>query len=159
MFFFPYTSAQFLNDSVFVDYGGMTGTSVQAQRNAAYAMAERKMSEYLETYLLPTTITGTYSFGLYDRWIKLDNTFVERVDLVRLFDETENNYHSISGTAEKRWEVNGYIYEYGSFGMTVSARNEKKPSGYYGSYFQIWERSDSTYKLKYIIWNLDHYPN
>jgi ketosteroid isomerase-like protein len=68
-------------------------------------------------------------------------------------------YHSISGTAEKRWEVNGYIYEYGSFGMTVSSRDEKKPSGYFGSYFQIWERSDSTYKLKYIIWNLDHYPN
>lgn len=101
MQFFPYTSAQFLDDAVFLFYGGMTGTSSQAQRNAAYAMSERTMSEYLETFLKPTIVTGTYSFGIDNRWIELDHTYVERIDIVRLWDETETNYHTISGTANR----------------------------------------------------------
>ncbi|NQV36601.1 MAG: hypothetical protein HQ509_01200 [Candidatus Marinimicrobia bacterium] len=76
--------------------------------------------------------------------------------------KTENKiglkYHSINGTPEKRWESNGLIYDYGSFGMIVSSKTDKKPDGYYGSYFQIWEPSGSSYKLKYVIWNLDHNP-
>ncbi len=67
-------------------------------------------------------------------------------------------YHSINGLPEKRWESDGLIYEYGSFGMTVSSKSDDKPKGYYGSYFQIWEPSGSSYRLKYVIWNLDHYP-
>jgi len=67
-------------------------------------------------------------------------------------------YHAFSGKYEKRWEQGGYIYEYGSFGMTVSTRDDKKPSGYYGSYFQICEPVGTSYKVKYVIWNLDHNP-
>lgn len=56
---YPYNSAQILNDSVFLAYGGMTGTSTSAQRQAAYLLAESQMTEHLSTFLVPTIITGT----------------------------------------------------------------------------------------------------
>jgi hypothetical protein len=57
---YPYNSAQILTDTVFLAYGGETGTSTSAQRNAAYFIAEKQMTEHLDTFLLPTTVTGTY---------------------------------------------------------------------------------------------------
>ena len=74
--------------------------------------------------------------------------------------EKEQNfkYHSFSSTAEKRWKVDGEIYEYGSFGMAISYNSVEKPVAYYGSYFQIWELVEGSYKIKYAIWNLDHNP-
>lgn len=102
MQYYPYSSAQFLNDTVFQNYGGSTGSSASLQRNAAYLIAEKKMSEYLDTFLLPTTITGTFPHGLYNRRIELDHTHVNRVSLVRFFDEQEDVYHSITGTANSQ---------------------------------------------------------
>ena len=74
--------------------------------------------------------------------------------------EKEQNmkYHSFSSQVEKRWEVDGDIYEYGSFGMSFSFNAVEKPFAYYGSYFQIWELVEGSYKIKYAIWNLDHNP-
>src|SRR3972149_6613329 len=56
---YPYYSAQILTDSVFLKYGGQTGTSTQGQRDAAYLLGEEQMTEHLSTFLVPTTITGT----------------------------------------------------------------------------------------------------
>lgn len=67
-------------------------------------------------------------------------------------------YQSFSSQVEKRWEADGDIYEYGSFGMSFSFNSVEKPVAYYGSYFQIWELVDGSYKIKYSIWNLDHNP-
>lgn len=56
---YPYYSAQVLTDAVFTQYGGQTGTSTVAQRQAAYLLAEEQMTEHLMSFLLPTIITGT----------------------------------------------------------------------------------------------------
>jgi hypothetical protein len=56
---FPYYSPQVLTDQIFVDYGGMTGTSTSAQRQAAFLMAEKQMTEHLFAFLVPTIITGS----------------------------------------------------------------------------------------------------
>jgi hypothetical protein len=56
---YPYYSAQILSDSVFTMYGGQTGSSTSAQRQAAYLIAEQKMTEHLSAFLVPTIITGT----------------------------------------------------------------------------------------------------
>ena len=56
---YPYYSPQILTDSVFLKYGGQTGTSTQGQRDAAYLLAEEQMTEHLSTFLVPTVITGT----------------------------------------------------------------------------------------------------
>lgn len=55
-----YNTPQILTDSLFLLYGGQTGTSSSVQREAAYVMAEEQMVEYLQSYLTPTIVTGTY---------------------------------------------------------------------------------------------------
>ena len=68
-------------------------------------------------------------------------------------------YHSFNGTPEKRWMVNNDVFERGTFGMSVSTKDDPKPKAYYGSYFQIWKKQpDGKYKISYNIWNLDFNP-
>jgi ketosteroid isomerase-like protein len=68
-------------------------------------------------------------------------------------------YHSFTATAEKRWICGNEIFEYGTFGMALSSKENSHPKAYYGSYFQIWqEHEDGTFKFKYNIWNLDFNP-
>lgn len=57
---YPYSSAFIINDNTYVAYGGHTGTSTAAQRNAAYLIAEKQMSSHLGTFLKPTIVTGTF---------------------------------------------------------------------------------------------------
>lgn len=54
------TSPSVLTDAIFTAYGGQTGTSTAAQRNAAYAMAEQFATDEIGTFLTPTTVTGTF---------------------------------------------------------------------------------------------------
>lgn len=68
-------------------------------------------------------------------------------------------YHSFNGNVEKRWQHGNDIYEYGSFGLSISEKKSPKPSAFYGSYFQIWQKQkDGTYLISYAIWNLDFNP-
>jgi hypothetical protein len=57
---YPFSSPFLLSDSVFINYGGKTGTSTAFARNAAYFIAEKEMSSHLQTLLKPTNITGSY---------------------------------------------------------------------------------------------------
>ena len=57
---YPHSNAIILDDDTFITYGGETGTSTQAQRDAAYLGAEKRVTNYIGTFLLPTTVTGTY---------------------------------------------------------------------------------------------------
>jgi len=57
---YPYNTPQILNDSQFLLYGGRTGTSSDFQREIAYSLAEEQMTEYINAFILPTTVTGTY---------------------------------------------------------------------------------------------------
>lgn len=67
-----------MNDSVFLLYGGQTGTSSQAQRDIAYTLAEEQMVEYLTSYLTPTIVTGTH-FYRGQNVLELDYGWVTRV--------------------------------------------------------------------------------
>lgn len=57
---YPYFSPRVLTDSIFLLYGGHSGTSSAAQRQIAYLLAEEQVTEYLNTFLVPTVVTGTY---------------------------------------------------------------------------------------------------
>lgn len=79
--FFPYlvTGAAILTDNIFVTYGGQTGTSTVAQRNSAYQIAEQFAIEEIGTFLVPTTLTGTFAWPSYpERW-QLPHTHVRSV--------------------------------------------------------------------------------
>ena len=56
---YPYFTPQVLSDDIFVLYGGQTGSSTPAQRQAAYLLSEEQMTEHLSSFLVPTIITGT----------------------------------------------------------------------------------------------------
>jgi hypothetical protein len=60
---FPYSSPQILNDSRFLSFGGQTGTSSAAMRQAAYLIAEEDVSFDIGSYLLPTIVTGQYPYN------------------------------------------------------------------------------------------------
>lgn len=59
---YPYFSPIVMTDNIFLTYGGQTGTSTTLQRQIAYGLAEEQMTEYLSTFLIPTTTTGTYFY-------------------------------------------------------------------------------------------------
>ena len=99
MNFYPYSYPIIMTDDLFVLYGGHTGTTTSAQRSVAYTLAEQAASADLGTLLLPTIVTGTYNFHELKPFIILDHAYVNNVPLVRFFDVDENNYHTISGTA------------------------------------------------------------
>ena len=68
---YPLNAPCILNDATFVQYGGHTGSSVAAQRNAAYLMAEMAASRDLSTLMMPVIVTGTYHIQSYSyaEWI------------------------------------------------------------------------------------------
>jgi hypothetical protein len=95
---YPYTSNIILTDVLFNEYGGDAELGTYGQRKASYYIAERQLSEDLETYLLPTIVTGTYLFVPTDKFLILDNSWVIRVIKTSFIDEKESVYWSQLGT-------------------------------------------------------------
>jgi len=98
MNFYPYDYPLILTDSIFTTYGGNTGSSVSAQRQAAYVIAEEFVSDDIGSFLLPTIITGTFLY-IPHRMLILDNSYISRVILTRFISEDETIYSTVSGTA------------------------------------------------------------
>ena len=57
---FPYFSPHVMTDTIYVEMGGHVGTSSPSQRQAAYLIAEKQMTQQIGTFLLLETITGTF---------------------------------------------------------------------------------------------------
>lgn len=93
---YPYSSPIILNDAIFEEFGNNLDTTTPATRQHAYYIAEKKTTEYLETFLLPTTVTGTYS---YNPSILLDHAYVSAINVVQFLDNKEYVYWSQTGTA------------------------------------------------------------
>jgi ketosteroid isomerase-like protein len=67
-----------------------------------------------------------------------------------------NSFHA---KADKMWGCNNNIYEYGTYGLSITSNVTKHPYAFSGSYFMIWERqNDKSYLIKYMISNLDFNP-
>jgi hypothetical protein len=95
---YPYSKPIILTDALFSDYGGHIANSLDGQRNAAYLISEQQLSEDLETYLLPTIITGTYSYNPTDKFLILENTYVTKIISTSFLDTSETVYWSQAGT-------------------------------------------------------------
>jgi hypothetical protein len=90
-----------LNDATFVQYGGHTGSSVAAQRNAAYLMAEMAATRDISTLLLPVTITGTFTFNpiQMQNGLLLDYGYINRVIATYFMDFNGSIYWGQTGTS------------------------------------------------------------
>ena len=79
-----------MTDSSFLLYGGMTGTSSDLQRQIAYGLAEEQMTEYLQSFLIPTVVTGTYLWRGGNPII-LDYGNITNIYLVAISSHDESN--------------------------------------------------------------------
>jgi len=119
--FYPYTNPIILTDTIFLLYGGDTGTSVSGQRDAAYWIAEEKASEDFDSFLLPTIVTGTYLYN--GNVIILDHAYVHQVYITRFRDYEEDIYYTVSGTGNEY--VNLFNQERGLLDISYALSNCK----------------------------------
>lgn len=107
---YPYTSPIILNDSIFVQNGGQTGTFSAAQRQAAYLIAEQQATTYIGTFLLPTIVTGTYPASTR---IATDYGYVSQILSVNLLSvnptQTDCVLNSDSGCGRIWQDTFGYV--------------------------------------------------
>lgn len=105
MVIYPFSSPIILTDSIFLDYGGKTGTFTQSQRQASYLVAEMQVTNYIGTPLLPTIVTGTYAY-MGNRRIPTDYGYVHQ-----LYDVTVYSKNFLSSTCSLQSNDGcGYIY-------------------------------------------------
>ena len=81
---YPHTTPLILNDSIFVENGGQTGTWTATQRTNAYRIAEQQATNYIGTFLLPTIVTGTWG---YTPRVVTDYGYVQQVFSVNLLSK------------------------------------------------------------------------
>src|SRR4030042_5121967 len=91
MIIFPYSSSQILTDTIYEEYGGTLDTTNPVQRAAAYLIAEKEVSNSLDTLLLPTNVTGTH---LYSPSLVLDYAYVNYLNGVQFLDFENDVYWS-----------------------------------------------------------------
>ena len=96
---YPFTSAQILTDTVYLNYGGSTGTSTAFQRNASYFIAEEWVSNNVGTPIASATITGTYFYPHVGGVVQLDWMYLQSIVEIRFLDGKGSNYYTIAGVA------------------------------------------------------------
>ena len=87
MLIYPLNSPIILNDAVFVEYGGKTGTFTASQRSASYMVAEMQVTSYIGTPLLPVVITGTFPYMGQQR-IPTDYGYVSQLLAVNVLSQS-----------------------------------------------------------------------
>lgn len=111
---YPYGSPQILTDEVFLLYGGETGTSTAAERQAAYLMAEEQASEHLKAFVVPTIATGSAN-RISGHSFYTENGWVHTILLIQLETVTNTNPYTTkiyTGTAAILDSQYGYINIY-----------------------------------------------
>jgi len=105
---YPYFAPVVMTENIFLLYGGQTGTSSSAQRNIAFWLAEEQLTEYLNSFLIPTVVTGTY-FWKGGNPIRLDYGHIIQVQSVSVIShdwsnsctvDTVTGCHAVRGNGE-----------------------------------------------------------
>lgn len=108
-----YSTGVVLNDSIFLQYGGLTGTSLDVQRNAAYLIAEAQMSNHLGTFLYPEVVSGTIPFSDVARVVSTEKGYVHRILNMRVLSAAKTELWTISGSHAYSWigdDTFGYLH-------------------------------------------------
>lgn len=107
---YPYSNPIILTDQIFSSYGGQTGTSSIAQRQASYLLAEEQVTEDLSAFLLPTIITGSVVWRSF--FAETEFGHVHRVLLASVSNVTSTvplTTETITGSVLIRDAQHGYL--------------------------------------------------
>lgn len=96
--FYPYSTPIILTDALFLQYGGLTGTSTVADRQVAYFLSEQAVSTYIDTLLVNTRVTGTYQLRV-NRPVVLDYTYVWGIAGVTIWSRDRNSSCTMTSTS------------------------------------------------------------
>ncbi len=125
--YLPYlvTGTSVLTEQIFIDYGGQTGTATNAQVNAALQMGEQFAIQEIRTFLVPTSISGTFAWPADDRLL-LPHTHIRSVDSLTAIHEAgcdcADDQVEISGCA---WILD---YQAGIISLRECGGNVRTPS-------------------------------
>jgi hypothetical protein len=87
--YLPYlvTGTSVLTDAIYAEFGGDLDDSTAGQRSNAYQIAEQFAIEEIGTFLVPTTISGTFAWPQYDQRLNLPHTHVRTVSSLTAIHE------------------------------------------------------------------------
>lgn len=119
MDFYPYNAPIIMTDAIFLAYGGLTGSSTQAQRTASYLMAEETVTSDISTFLLPTTVTGTFHYPFTNQLL-LDYGYVNQIYNTKFLDFDGNQLLSVDGIHNSYLALRDQIYGLVDIGYYIS---------------------------------------
>jgi hypothetical protein len=108
---FSSTGTLILDHNLYQLYGGWTGTSSSLfQRELAYNIAERQVTDHIGTYLLPQWVTGVYNLSPYGNVPSLEHTYINALASVRIIDAEGKSVYSTGSTTSLFLQDREYGY-------------------------------------------------
>lgn len=80
---YPYSQAIILTESIYSEYGGQSGSATSAQLQSSFWIAEKRMTDFIGTFLLPTTVTGTFP-TVGNKFVVTDYGYVSQIHSVNV---------------------------------------------------------------------------
>lgn len=105
MIIYPFNAPIILNNSIFIENGGATGSFTNTQLQSSYWLAEIQTTNYIGTPLLPIVVTGTYPFLNHSR-LATDYGYVHRLLSVNILTKSACNSCDLRNN-----DGCGYIYD------------------------------------------------
>ena len=97
--FYPFTSPIILTDTIFGAYGGNLDGTTEPQREAAYLLAEERMTDAINSLPLRTMVTGTHVYSSIEpHRVVLEYAYVHNIYATRFIDFQNNIYYTVEGT-------------------------------------------------------------
>lgn len=82
---YVHLSPVILSDSMFFEMlPTLVTTGTSTERQIAYLLAEQQMMQHLQTFLIPTFVTGTYLWPRPRKSIRLDHCYVRTINRIRV---------------------------------------------------------------------------
>jgi len=78
MIIYPYSTPIILTEAIYTKWGGQSGSATHDQLQGAFWIAEKRVTDYIGTFLLPTTVTGTYPYTS-KQFISTDYGYVHQI--------------------------------------------------------------------------------
>lgn len=122
-------------------------------------LEQQRMQERLDGHINKTIGYYTKDAVLMPGFQPMINGYDEISEMLEKDRKNGVKMQSLSRNMLDDWFCGADYCERGTWAMSITTKDTKKPLAFNGSYFQIWEKQkDGAYKIKYNIWNLDHQP-